>query len=102
MRRVASISSVDNVEYIVVNNPAAGHVPVEGLERANGAGLPAARTAWPPRIIRGDPTPTMTASLTRARERVAGTTFEVTATVSTPSYVASGVQVELTDDHPSA
>ena len=47
-------------------------------------------------IIRGDPTPAMTASLTAPCEPRRGLHFEVTLNVTTPSYVASGVQVELT------
>ena len=48
-------------------------------------------------IIRGDPTPAMTASLTApAAPPLVGAIFEVQMSVSTHSYVASGVQVPPT------
>ena len=91
----SSISGIDNVEYIVVNNPPAGLYRLKASNfRAPSFALPVGIAAT---IIHGDPTPTMTVSLT-APASVDGTSkFEVTATVSTSSYVASGVHVELTD-----
>jgi len=89
-----SISSIDNVEYVVVNNPPAGLYRLKASNyRAPNFALPVGIAAT---IIHGDPTPAMTASLTAPASVVAGATFGVTATVSTPSYVASGVQVALT------
>ena len=46
-------------------------------------------------IIRGDPTPAMTAVLTPpATSPVVGSIFEVKMSVYTPAYVASGVQIQ--------
>ena len=48
-------------------------------------------------IIRGDPTPAMTASLTPpATSPLVGSIFEVKMSVATPAYVASGVQIQPT------
>jgi hypothetical protein len=48
-------------------------------------------------IIRGDTTPAMTLSLTPpSSPPLVGSLFEVKATVATPAYVASGVQVQPT------
>ena len=90
----SSISGIDNVEYIVVNNPPAGLYRLKASNyRAPSFSLPVGIAAT---IIHGDPTPTMTVSLTAPASVDGTSTFEVTATVSTPSYVASGVHVELT------
>jgi subtilisin family serine protease len=89
-----SISSIDNVEYIVVNNPPAGLYRLKASNfRAPSFSLPVGIAAT---IIHGDPTPPMTASLTTPVSAVVGSTFPVTVTVSNPAYVASGVQVALT------
>ena len=95
MRRV---SSVDNVEYIVVDNPPAGTyrlkvVPVQrpGLR----ASLWHGRHDHPRRSDSGHDR-----LLTAPSNPTVGSTFGVTLNVSTPSYVASGVQVELTA-HPA-
>ena len=46
-------------------------------------------------IIRGDPTPPMTAYLTAPPNPTVGSAFGVTVNVATPAYVVSGVHVEI-------
>ena len=90
----ASVSSIDNVEYVVVNNPPAGTYRLKVLPfNAPGFALPYGMAAT---IIRGDPLPAVTAFLTAPSNPVVGSMFGVTLNVSTPSYVASGVGVQLT------
>jgi hypothetical protein len=89
-----SQSTVDNVEYVVVNNPPAGSyrlkiVPVNAPTFPLRYGLTAV-------IIRGDPTPPITASLAAPGSPVVGSIFDVKLTVTTPAYVASGVHVTPT------
>jgi hypothetical protein len=88
----ASVSSVDNVEYIVIDDPAAATyrmkiVPLHAPTFSLRYGMTAV-------IIRGDPTPLLSAVLTGPSSPVVGSTFGVTVTVSTPAYVAAGVHVE--------
>jgi hypothetical protein len=88
----ASTSTVDNVEYVVVENPPAGSyrmkvTPVD----APAFQLPWGMTAV---IIRGDPTPTMNAVVNAPANPVVGTEFDVTMSLVTSGYVASGVQVQ--------
>ncbi len=90
----ASVSSIDNVEYVVVDNPPAGTYRLKASPfNAPSFSLPYGLAAT---IIRGDPTPPMTASLTAPPNPEVGATFDVRATVDSPSYVASGVQIEPT------
>jgi Subtilase family/CARDB len=87
-----SLSSIDNVEYVVVNDPP------EGVYRMKASPFNAPAFLLPyglaAVIILGNPTPPITAVLTAPPSPVVGSTFAVTAAVSSPSYVASGVQVE--------
>ena len=90
----SSVSSVDNVEYVVVNNPPAGTYRLKVLPyNAPGFALPYGMAAT---IIRGNPLPPVTASLTAPSSPALGAMFGVTLNVANPSYVASGVEVELT------
>jgi hypothetical protein len=88
----ASMSRVDNVEYVVVNDPPAGNyrLKVSPYSAPFVYGLPFGLTAT---IIRGDPTPPLNAYLTASATATVGSPFDVTVAVATPSYVASGVQV---------
>jgi hypothetical protein len=88
----SSVSTVDNVEYVVVNNPPAGTYRLKVLPfNAPGFALPYGIAAT---IIRGSPTPPVTAFMTATPNPTVGSTFGVTVNVSTPAYVASAVQVE--------
>ncbi len=88
----SSRSSTDNVEYVVVENPPAGTYRL----KVTPVDAPAFQLPWGMSavIIRGDTSPTMHASATAPASAVVGSTFEVTMSLSTPSYVASGVYAE--------
>ena len=89
----ASRSTVDNVEYLVIDNPPAGPYRLKVVP-VNAPIFPL-RYGMTAMIIRGDTTPAMTASLTPpATSPLVGSIFEVQMSVATPHYVASGVQVQ--------
>jgi len=92
---LGSISSIDNVEYIVFNNPPPGiyRLKASPFNAPSSFSLPYAIAAM---VVRGDPTPPMTAFLSAPSRVDVGATFNVAATVLNSSYVASGVQVEPT------
>jgi len=91
----ASRSGVDNVEYLAVDNPPAGPyrlkvVPVSFPNFPLRYGVTAV-------VIRGDTTPAMGNQLTPPPGgATVGSIFEVRQTVTTPHYVAAGVQVTPT------
>jgi len=91
-----SNSGIDNVEYVVIDNPPAGlyRLKVSPFTAPSGFSLPYGIAAM---TILGDPTPLMIAfpDATVGNVKV-GDTFVVQTNVSTPSYVATGVQVEPT------
>lgn len=90
----ASLSVVDNTEYVIVNNPAPGTYRLKAHNWNVSQTLPVGIAAT---VVRGDPTPNMT--LTGAPSTttpVLGTTFTVTTSVFNPSYIASGVHLALT------
>ncbi len=91
----ASLSDVDNVEFISFDNPPAGSYRVKVVPRTYPTfPLPYGVTTV---IIRGDTTPAMTNVLTPPVGGVTvGSVFEVKETVATQHYVASGVQVTPT------
>ncbi len=91
----ASRSTVDNVEYLVINNPPAGPYRLKVVP-VNAPTFPL-RYGMTAMIIRGDPTPAMTAFLTPpATSPLVGSIFAVEMAVATPAYVASGVQIQPT------
>jgi hypothetical protein len=90
-----SLSDVDNVEYLVVDNPLAGTYRLK-VQAANAPAFPL-RYGMTAVVIRGDTTPAMFMSLTPpSSPPLVGSIFEVKASVATPAYVASGVQVQPT------
>jgi hypothetical protein len=92
---LSSRSDVDNVEYVVVNNPPAGTYRMKVVP-VNGPTFPL-RYGVTAQIIRGATRPAMTNTLTPpATPPLVGEIFEVKATVATQHYVASGVQVTPT------
>ncbi len=88
----ASQSRIDNVEYLIIENPPAGTYRLKATPwRAPSSGLPVGMAAV---TIRGDPTPQITLSAVSSNPTPAlGTIYNVTTTVSNPSYVASGVHL---------
>jgi serine protease AprX len=96
----ASTSSLDNVEYVVVNNPPAGTYRLKVAPYS-------ASTSWlayglAAMVIRGDPAPGMTGYVTAPATALLYSTFPVTVSVTTPSYVASGVRMEIASHSPWA
>jgi hypothetical protein len=91
----ASRSYVDNVEYLIINNPPAGCFRLKAsIWNAPASGLPVGMAAF---VLRGDPTPAMSMTATPSTTTPpVGSTFTVSTTVSNPSYVASGVHVSRT------
>ena len=89
----SSTSTVDNVEYIVVDNPPAGTYRMKVVPSSvPGIVLPWGMTAM---IIRGEPASEMNAYLTAPATAPLYSTFDVTATVSTGAYVASAVRLDV-------
>jgi hypothetical protein len=88
----------DNFEYVVIDNPPAGLYRLK-VHPYNPApfGL---RYGMVARIIRGDPTPAMTAALTAPPAPPVGSTFQVTLNVATQSYVAYGAHVDMPEAPP--
>lgn len=89
-----SVSSVDNVEYLILNAPAPGTYRLKAVNwRAPAFGLPVAIAAT---VIRGDPTPEMAMTATPSTAAPAvGETFTVTTSVTVPAYVAFGVHLSV-------
>ena len=85
----ASQSVVDNVEYLIINNPPEGTYRLKTIPwNAPASGLPIGMAAV---VIRGDPTPAMDlTAVTSNANPIVGDTFTVTTSLSSPSYVSSG------------
>lgn len=91
----ASQSTEDNVEYVIIDNPPAGSYSVK-LYPHNGRGRNGVPVGISVTVIRGDPTPSMRLTATPSTPfPVVGQELTITTTVSTPSYVASGVHLAL-------
>jgi hypothetical protein len=88
-----SHSTVDNVEYIVVDNPPAGTYRLRVFPfLAPLAGVPFGLAAT---VIRGDTKAEMMAYVDGASNAAVGEPFPVTVHVANHSYVASAVHVDL-------
>lgn len=90
----ASQSNDDNVEYLIINNPAAGTYRLKIINwDAPSSGLPAGIAAI---VIEGDPTPTMNVTATSSTSTPArNTDFTITTSVSASAYVASATHIEI-------
>jgi hypothetical protein len=88
----ASQSNIDNVEYLIIDNPPPGVLRLKAINwRAPSFGLPVAIAA---KIIRGDPKPAMSMTATPSTPSpVVGSIFTIRTTVLNPAYEAYGVQV---------
>jgi hypothetical protein len=89
-----SWSTVDNVEYLIIDNPKPGTTRLKVVPwNGRPGGLPVG-LAW--NINRGDTTPEITMNATASASTVGiDETFTVTTTVSNPEFVASGVTLEI-------
>ena len=93
-----SVSKVDNVEYIVVNDPPAGTYRLRAFPiSAPLAGIPFGVAAT---VIRGDTKAEMTAYIEAPSNAPVGAPFPVTMHVGNHSYVASAVSVDLITQPP--
>ena len=89
-----SATVVDNVEYVVVNNPPAG---VYRMKAYNFNVSQTVHLGMSANIIVGDPTPATTLSgFSSTPTPVIGNDFTITTTVFDPAYIASGVHLENT------
>jgi hypothetical protein len=83
----ASQSNIDNVEYLIIDNPPTGKYRLKAINwRAPASGLPVAIAA---KIIRGAPMPAITMSAKPSTTSPSlGSAFSVTTTVGNPAYEA--------------
>ena len=93
-----SVSSIDNVEYVVVDNPPAGTYRMKVFPY----NLPGIRVPYglAATVIRGDTTADMTAYIEAPINAVVGSRFPVTMNVLNYAYVASAVHVDLISPPP--
>jgi hypothetical protein len=88
-----SNSGVDGVEYVIVNNPPPGvyALKVRSFDAPTHF-LPFAMVAH---VVRGDPNPIVNTFVTAPTNAPVGSTFDVTFSFATDSYVTSGVHAQL-------
>ena len=90
----ASRSGVDNVEYVILNNPPAGVYALKvDPHDAPTHLLPFAMVAH---VVRGDPKPIVNTFVTAPTNAAVGSTFDVKFSFATDSYVTSGVHLQMT------
>src|SRR5262245_15390181 len=89
-----SNSGVDGVEYVIVNNPPAGvyALKVRSYDAPTTHFLPFGMVAH---VVRGDPKPIVNTFVTAPTTTPVGSTFDVTFSFATDSYVTSGLHTEL-------
>ena len=87
-----STSTVDNVEYVIINNPPAGTYTLTASPVTVTASRPVGIAVT---VIEGDPTPaTSLSGIPSTTTPLVGDTFTITTTVDNPAYIASGVHLE--------
>ena len=84
----ASLSRVDNVEWIIVRNPSPGTWRVKAVPHRIYTAAPRVGVAW--QVVRGATTPNLRVAVDEVRGH------EVALTVSTDAYVAAGVRLHAT------
>ncbi len=87
----SSTSRRDNVEWVIVKNPAPGTWRVKALARRIYTVAPRAALAWT--VIRGDATPTLGIEVDRTT--IGSRDDELTLTVTTDAYVAAGTRLHV-------
>jgi hypothetical protein len=89
-----SNSGVDGVEYVIVDNPPAGvyALKVRSYDAPTTHSLPFGLVAH---VVRGDPQPIVNTFVTAPTNTPVGSTFDVTFSFATDSYVTSGLHAEL-------
>ena len=86
----ASTSRLDNVEWIIVKNPAAGRYQARVVPHRLYTAAPRAGLAWT--IVRGASTPNLRLAVDGQR-RMGDRKYRVALTLSVNAYVAAGVEV---------
>jgi hypothetical protein len=90
----ASTTVVDNVEYVVVNNPPAG---LYRLKAYNYNVSQTVHLGFSALTVQGNPAPATTLTAVASTPTpIIGQDFTITTTVFDPSYIASGVHLENT------
>ena len=91
----ASTSRIDNVEWVIVRNPAPGTYRAKVVARSVFTSPPRAAVAWT--VIRGASTPSLqvTAETRPVAARDGEETFELTVAVAADGYVAAGGRLHL-------
>lgn len=91
-----SNSAIDNKENVTIENPTAGLYALKFYPFSVNPPLDPQPVRAAYMVIRGDPTPTTTVTiLANDTSVIVGEKFTITATVSTSSYVASGVYTKI-------
>jgi len=89
----ASLSRVDNVEWIIVRNPSPGTWRVKAVPYRIYTEAPRVGVAW--QVVRGESTPNLLIAVDEVRGN------EVALTVSTDAYIAAGVRLHATCQYAS-
>ena len=88
----ASTSRRDNVEWIIVKNPAPGTYRARVVGRRVYTAAPHAGIAWT--VVRGPSTPTLQLALDEMRE-IGGRRYRVVLSLSVDGYVAASVRLDV-------
>ncbi|MDE0193432.1 MAG: S8 family serine peptidase [Gammaproteobacteria bacterium] len=89
-----SQSRIDNVEWVIVPNPAPGTYRLKVLPNRIHGPSPRAGLAWT--VIRGDSTPTLDVAIDQDAVSVAPeVAFDLTIAVASDSYVAAGANLRM-------
>ena len=92
--RHASLSRIDNVEWVILRDPAPGLYRVKVLPNRIYGPAPRAGLAW--NVIRGDSTPALAVEPDAEHIEVSpGEAFDVSVTVSSESYVAASALLRV-------
>ena len=86
-----SASRIDNVEWIIVRNPAPGTYRAKILANRVFTAAPRAALAWT--LIRSSSTPTL--SIEADRKALQGGRSEITVTVTSDGYVSAGTRLQI-------
>ena len=90
----SSRSRIDNVEWIVLRDPAPGMYRITAHPHRIHGATPRAGLAWT--VVRGDPTPSLAVAADAEEIRVGpGVPFEIEATLTTDAYVAAGANLRI-------
>ena len=90
----ASQSRIDNVEWVIVKDPAPGTYRVKTIVHRSYAAAPRVAVAWT--VIRGNSKPELEVSVDQPDANVLpGQTYEVDLTLTSNAYIADGVTLRI-------